>query len=78
MEWGAARPEVLIRGAAQGIFVSCLVGGVAAAACHDWPDAVLIGLLGAFSAVSARKMSWQLRQGPYTGTTVGADDIVVR
>jgi hypothetical protein len=55
------RPEALVRGVAKGIVVFCLAGGVVAADCHDWPDTMLIGLLGAFSVVTARKMTWKLR-----------------
>ena len=55
------RPEVLVRGAAQGIVVLCAAGGMVAAGGHDWPDTMLIGLLGAFSMVTARKMRWKLR-----------------
>jgi hypothetical protein len=59
----------------QGILVLCLVGGVVAVGCHDWPDAVLIGLLGALSAVTARKMRWQLRQN-HDPAYVGGHDVV--
>jgi hypothetical protein len=68
------RAEAPIRRAAQGILLLCLMGSVVAAGFHDWPDVVLISLLGALSAVSARKMTWQLRQSPYTGTVVGVPD----
>ena len=55
------RPELLVRGVAKGVVVLCLVGGVVAAGCHDWSDTMLIGVLGAFSVVTARKMTWKLR-----------------
>lgn len=50
------------------------MGCAVAVGCQDWPDAVLVGLLGAFSAVTARKMTWQLRESPYTGTAVGVEN----
>ena len=66
------RPEVLVRGVAKGIVVSCLAGGVVAADCHDWLDTMLIGLLGAFSVVTARKMTWKLRLARDADTTYPA------
>jgi hypothetical protein len=66
------RPEVLVRGVAKGIVVLCLAGGVVAADCHDWPDTMLIGLLGAFSVVTARKMTWKLRLARDADTTYSA------
>jgi hypothetical protein len=38
---------------------------------QDWPDAALIGLFGAWALVTARKMTWKLRQDPDGATTVG-------
>ena len=56
------RAEAVVRRIAQGIVVLCAIGGVLVAARADWPDAVLIGLLGAWAIVTARKMAWKLRQ----------------
>jgi hypothetical protein len=66
------RPEVLVRGVAKGIVALCLAGGVVAADCPDWPDTMLIGLLGAFSVVTARKMTWKLRLARDADTTYSA------
>ncbi len=52
---------MLVRGVAKVIVALSLVGGVVAAASHDWSDTMLIGLLGAFAVVTARKMTWKLR-----------------
>lgn len=54
----------LVRRTAQGIAVLCAVGTVWLAGGHDWSDAALIGLLGAWALVTARKMTWKLRRGP--------------
>ena len=56
------RAEAVVRRIAQGIVVLCAIVGVLVAAHADWPDAVLIGLLGAWAIVTARKMAWKLRQ----------------
>jgi hypothetical protein len=60
---------VLVRGVAKVIVVLCLVGGVVAAGSHDWSDTMLIGLLGAFAVVTARKMTWKLRAARDADTT---------
>jgi hypothetical protein len=66
------RPEVLVRGMAKSIVVLCLAGAVMAADSLDWLDAMLIGLLGAFSVVTARKMTWKLRLARDADTTYPA------
>jgi hypothetical protein len=53
--------NVIVRRIAQGIVVLCAVGGTLVASRHDWPDAALIGLLGVWALVTARKMAWKLR-----------------
>jgi hypothetical protein len=53
--------DVIVRRIAQGIVVLCAAGSVFVAFRHDWPDAALIGLLGAWALVTARKMTWKLR-----------------
>jgi hypothetical protein len=53
--------DVIVRRIAQGIVVLCAAGGVLVAVRHDWPGAALIGLLGAWALVTARKMAWKLR-----------------
>jgi hypothetical protein len=70
------RPQLLVRAVAKGIIVLCLVGGVVAAACHDWSDTMLIGLLGAFSVVTARKMTWKLRLARDAETTYPASPVL--
>lgn len=65
------RAEVIVRRIAQGIVVLCAVGVALLATRGDWPDAGLIGLLGAWAVVTARKMAWKLRQDR-EGTTIAA------
>jgi hypothetical protein len=62
--------SVIVRRIAQGIVVLCAAGVALVATRQDWPDVALIGLLGAGAVVTARKMAWQLRQGPFTGMGV--------
>lgn len=53
--------EEVVRGVAHGVVAVCLVGTALLARSHDWLDVALVGLLGAFAAVTARKMTWKLR-----------------
>jgi uncharacterized membrane protein YuzA (DUF378 family) len=61
----------IVRRVAQAIVVLCAVGSALVASRQDWPDAALIGLFGAWALVTARKMTWKLRQDPDDATTVG-------
>ncbi|MDT7760066.1 MAG: hypothetical protein QOH27_5964 [Mycobacterium sp.] len=64
--------NVIVRRIAQGMVVLCAAGCALAATRHDWPDAALIGLLGAWAVVTARKMAWKLRLAAGTDTTYSA------
>ncbi|MDT5081116.1 MAG: hypothetical protein QOJ80_5753, partial [Mycobacterium sp.] len=46
----------------QAILVLCAAGTIVLATRQDWLDAALIGLLGAWALVTARKMAWRLRR----------------
>ncbi|MDT5400655.1 MAG: hypothetical protein QOK33_3886, partial [Mycobacterium sp.] len=61
--------NVIVRRIAQGMVVLCAAGCALAATRHDWPDAALIGLLGAWAVVTARKMAWKLRLAAGADTT---------
>ena len=62
--------KMVLRRVAQAIVVLCAVGCAAVAATGDWPDAALIGLIGALALVTARMTTWQLRQGDEWATVV--------
>jgi hypothetical protein len=62
----------VVRRVAQGIVVLCAAGGVLVASRHDWPDAALIGLLGVWALVTARKMTWNMRLAGGAETTYSA------
>jgi hypothetical protein len=64
--------DFIVRRIAQGIVVLCAVGSVLVAFRHDWPDAALIGLFGAWAMVTARKMAWKLRLAREADTTYSA------
>ena len=64
--------NVIVRRLAQGIVVPCAAGSVLMASRHDWPDATLITLFGAWALVTARKMTWKLRLNDDNATTVVA------
>jgi hypothetical protein len=61
----------IVRRIAQGIVVLCAAGSAVVASRQDWPDAALIGLFGAWALVTARKLTWKLRQDPDNAATVG-------
>jgi hypothetical protein len=63
--------RVIVRRIAQAIVVLCAVGSALVASRQNWPDAALIGLFGAWALVTARKMTWKLRQDPDGVPTVG-------
>lgn len=63
---------VIVRRAAQGIFMLCAAGSALMAGMHHWQDAALIGLLGAWALVTARKMAWKLRLDRDAGETYSA------
>jgi hypothetical protein len=56
------RTDVIVRRIAYVVVLLCAVGGMFVATRQDWPDAALIGLVGALALVTARKMAWRLRQ----------------
>ncbi|MCU1663305.1 MAG: hypothetical protein JWR58_3370 [Pseudonocardia sp.] len=63
--------RVIVRRIAQAIVVLCAVGSALVASRQNWPDAALIGLFGAWALVTARKMTWKLRQDPDGAPAVG-------
>jgi hypothetical protein len=62
---------IVLRRVAQVVVVLCAVGCAVIAVHGDWPDAALIGLVGALALVTVRMTTWRLRQDD-EWTTVAA------
>jgi hypothetical protein len=71
-EDGRVRFAATVRRIAQAILVLCAAGTIVLATRQDWLDAALIGLLGAWALVTARKMAWKLRLGGGADPTYSA------
>jgi hypothetical protein len=55
--------NMVLRRVAQAVVVLGAAGSAVVVSTGDWPDAALIGLVGALALVTARMTTWRLRQG---------------